>query len=165
MQLPPYKTFPQISDERIVLREIKTSDLKDLIEISYYDAIPAKNESEAQDMQNIIYQDYLEGNSIHWGIVDRVTNKIVGTCGYYRGFENESGELGCVLLPNFRGKGYMTAAMKLAIEFGQKEMKLKRIWSATDRENEDAVKLLSRLNFIKINNFEADDIQFELPYI
>ncbi|MDF2478780.1 MAG: family acetyltransferase [Sphingobacterium sp.] len=26
--------------------------------------------------------------------------------GYYRGFENASGELGCVLLPQFRGQGF-----------------------------------------------------------
>lgn len=30
--------------------------------------------------------------------------------GYYRGFENASGELGCVLLPQFRGQGFMTSA-------------------------------------------------------
>jgi ribosomal-protein-alanine N-acetyltransferase len=52
------------------------------------------------------------------GIADNLTNKIIGTCGYYRGFEKGAGELGCVLLPQHRGQGYMTSALLLAIEFG-----------------------------------------------
>jgi ribosomal-protein-alanine N-acetyltransferase len=73
--------------------------LKDLIEISYYDAIQAKNVEEAAKMQAKIDQYYLNGNSIHRGVTDTLNNKIVGTCVYYRSFTNDSCKLGCVLLP------------------------------------------------------------------
>ena len=101
-------------------------------------------------------------NSIHWGIADKVTNKIVGTCGYYRGFENEAGELGCILLPQFRGQGFMTSAMKLAIEFGLKNMELKRIFAITTKENINAIRLLERLQFKKVADLENDEIEYEL---
>ena len=39
MNLPPYPIFPNIEGEKITLRAIVPEDLKDLIEISYYDAI------------------------------------------------------------------------------------------------------------------------------
>lgn len=161
MNLPPYHNFPEISTNRIILRQITSEDLKDILEISYYDAVPAKNAAQAAEMQGKINQDYLDGNSIHWGIEDSETNKIVGTVGYYRGFKNKSGELGCVLLPKFQGKGYMIAAMQLAIDFGLKNMELKKIWSATSKDNFPAIKLLERLNFHKTADLPHNEIEFE----
>lgn len=137
--------------------------MADLVEISYYDAVQAKTEAEAEEMHNKITRDYLDGNSIHWGIVDKSSDKIVGTCGFYRAFADGSGELGCILLPPFRGKGFMSDAMRLAIEFGTLEMKLKRIWAATSRENNQAINLLTKLNFFRSNIQNGDELQFELP--
>ena len=162
MNLPPFSLFPKISTERITLRAITSNDLEALREISYYDAIQARTVEEAAEMQARIDQDYLDGNSIHWGIADPETDEIVGTCGYYRGFENASGELGCVLLPQFQGKGYMTSAMQLAIDFGLKTLELKRIWAATSKENIAAIRLLERLHFKKTNNLDDNEIEFEL---
>ena len=162
MNLPPYIDFPIISDEKIRLRQIIESDLKDLIEISFYDANQAKNVVQAIEMQAKIDKDYDEGNSIHWGIEDISTNKIVGTCGYYRGLDKGEGELGCVLLPQFRGQGFMTNAMLLAIDFGLKNIGLNRIWAITSKQNNQAIKLLELLNFIKLTDLPDDEIEYEL---
>lgn len=162
MNLPPYDQFPRISDEKIVLRQIQYSDIPEIIEISFYDAIQATTLSQAIEMQEKINEDYTNGNSIHWGIVDKLTNKIVGTCGYYRGLDKGEGELGCVLLPHHQGKGYMTFAMLLAIEFGLKNIGLKRIWAATSKQNEKAIKLIEKLNFIKIADLDDNKIEYEL---
>ena len=162
MNLPPFNIFPLISDSRIRLRQIISSDMNDLLEISYYDAKQAKNLEQSIEMQARIDKDYDEGNSIHWGIEDISTNKIVGTCGYYRGLDKGKGELGCVLLPQFRGQGFMINAMQLAIDFGLKNMELKRIWAVTTKQNNHAIKLLERLNFIKLTDLPDDEIEYEL---
>lgn len=159
---PPYERFPTLLNEFITLREIKESDLSLIREISYYDAIQAQTIEQAQEMQEKIMQDYSNGNSIHWGIIDNSKNIIVGTCGYYRGFKDMAGELGCVLLPASRGSGYMVSAMQLAIDFGLEQMKLKRIWAVTSPANEKAIKLLMRLNFKEIKKLSDDELQFEL---
>jgi ribosomal-protein-alanine N-acetyltransferase len=162
MKLPPYDIYPSISDEKIVLRQILTSDIQDVIEISFYDSIQAKTIEEATEMQNKINKDYDTGNSIHWGIIDKATNNIVGTCGYYRGLDKGIGELGCVLLPQYRGQGFMSLAMQLAIKFGLNTIGLKRIKAITTKQNDKAVKLLDRLNFIKIKDLLDDEIEYEL---
>lgn len=162
MNLPPYPNFPIISDNKISLRQLIASDMNNLLEISYYDAKQAKNIAHAIEMQARIDKDYDDGNSIHWGIEDLSTNKIVGTCGYYRGLDKGEGELGCVLLPQFRGQGFMTNAVRLAIDFGLKNMKLKRIWAVTTKQNNQAIRLLERLNFIKLADLQDDEIEFEL---
>lgn len=162
MNLPPFDIFPFISDGKISLRQIIASDMNDLLEISYYDAKQAKNVAQAIEMQAKIDKDYDDGNSIHWGIEELSSNRIVGTCGYYRGLNRGEGELGCVLLPKFRGQGFMTNAMQLAIDFGLKNMQLKRIWAITSKQNIQAIKLLERLNFIKLADLPDDEIEYEL---
>lgn len=82
MNIPPFTIFPHIIGEKISLRRILAEDIKDLVEISFYDAIQATTTQEATEIQAKINKDYNDGNSIHWGIVDNKTNKILGTCGY-----------------------------------------------------------------------------------
>ena len=158
---PPYNQFPFVSNDKIALSQIQTSDCFALMEISYYDAIQAKTLEKAIAMNTRIHEDYKNGNSIHWGIVDQQSNKIVGTCGYYRGFDNNGGELGCVLLPQFRGQGFMTAAMLLAIDFGLKTMGLKRIYAITSQENNKAIQLLERIIFMKVRDLDDNEVEYE----
>lgn len=160
MQLPPFEKFPKISSDQIVLRQVIISDAKAIMDISFYDAKPATTVEEAIEMQNRIDLDYQEGNSIHWAIVDRNTNLIAGTLGYYRGFENGVGELGCVLKPEFYGNGFMTMALKLAIEFGLNEIELKNIIAVTSQDNIKAIKLLERLNFKTVAD-DGGEIKFQ----
>ena len=116
---------------------------------------------QAIEMNSKINKDYDAGNSFHWGIVDNQSNKIVGTCGYYRGFDKGEGELGCVLLLQYRGQGFMTSAMLLAIDFGIKNIGLKRIWAITSQQNEKAIKLLERIDFKKVRVLDDNDVEFE----
>jgi ribosomal-protein-alanine N-acetyltransferase len=145
---PPYKNFPMLSSNQIVLRQIINADADEIMEISYYDGRSASNPNEAIEMQTKINQDYLQGNSIHWGIVDAQSSKLVGTCGYYRGFVNNTGELGYVLKPSFEGRGYMSNALKKAIEFGINIIGLQKIIAITEKSNIKSQNVLKRLNFL-----------------
>jgi ribosomal-protein-alanine N-acetyltransferase len=64
-------------------------------------------------------------------------------------------------LPQHYGKGYMTAAMSLAIDFGLKNIGLQRIWAATSQQNTKAIQLLKRLNFKRTALLDDDEIEFE----
>jgi [ribosomal protein S5]-alanine N-acetyltransferase len=161
MNTPPYHDFPNLNNEKVSLRQILDSDVSQLIEISFYDSIQASSLAEAVSMNMKINDDYLNGNSIHWGIIDNHSQQIVGTCGYYRGFENAEGELGCVLLPQFSGRGFMTSAMRLAMDFGIEYMGLIRIKAVTGVQNMSAIRLLERLNFRKVSVTDDTEIEYE----
>lgn len=161
MILPEYENFPNVIGDTISLRQVLAIDIPDLVEISFYDAVQAETIEQATEMQAKINQDYVDGDSIHWAIIDHITNKIVGTCGYYRGFNKGEGELGCVLLPQYKGKGYMTAAMTLAIDHGIHSLGLKRIWAITSQHNTKAKQLLERTGFKKIADLEDEDVEYE----
>jgi [ribosomal protein S5]-alanine N-acetyltransferase len=158
LNLPPYNQFPAIKGDRITLRQIKDSDITEIIDISFYDGKQATSYEEAKVMQDNINSDYTEGNSIHWAVVDNDTNRIVGTCGYYRGFDFGKGELGCVLLPPYRGKGYMTTALEMAISFGKKDMGLTKIIAITTLQNTKAIALLERLDFKLISSTPCNNL-------
>jgi ribosomal-protein-alanine N-acetyltransferase len=146
---PPYKNFPMLNSNEIVLRQVTDIDADDIFEISYYDGMQASNPGEAIEMQKKINQDYFDGNSIHWGIMDARSSKLVGTCGYYRGFVNNTGELGYILKPSFEGRGYMTNALKKAIEFGIDIIGLQKIIAITEKGNIKSQNVLKRLNFLQ----------------
>ena len=84
----------------------------------------------------------------------------MGTVGYYRGFQNGASELGCVLKPKFQGKGLMTEAMNLAIDFGIKDMELKNIGAITSKDNQPEIQLLERLNFVKTKDLDDDELEY-----
>lgn len=146
---PPYQNFPVLASSDIILREVSVNDAEEIMEISYYDGIPAARPKEAVAMQERINQDYVCGNSIHWIIVDTQSAAIVKTCGYYRGFANHVGELGYILKPCFMGKGYMTKALELAIAFGINTIGLKKIKAITEKGNINSQNVLKRLGFEK----------------
>jgi ribosomal-protein-alanine N-acetyltransferase len=161
MNLPPYQQYPRLANNRITLREISYKDLSDILTISYYDGVQAESIEAGFEILKKINFDYHKGDSIHWGIVDNETSKIVGTCGYYRGFKNSSGEIGCVLLHEYKKLGYMINALKLVVDFGIKEISLKRIWAKTSLENDKAFKLLNNLGFIKLQTLEDNNVEYE----
>jgi len=160
--LPPFDEFPVLASDRILMRQIIASDAKDILEIAVYDGIRASDVADAITMQNKIDINYAEGDSVHWGIIDRQTNATVGTCGYYRGFAGNTGELGCILLPQFRGMGYMSEAFTLAIEFGLNIMKLDKVIAITTADNIKARRLLELLQFILVS--ESGDAKLTYEY-
>ncbi len=162
MNLPPYVVFPVLSGERVSLRQISNTEIIDLIEISFYDGIKAKKLDQASQFHEYIIRDYEAGKSIYWGIMDNLNNQLVGTCGYYRGFKNRSGELGCILLDQFRKKGFMFDALQLSLYFGFNSMDLERVFAITSKQNMDAIVLLERLDFVGSQILQTENIEFEI---
>lgn len=162
MNLPPYTRFPVLKMEDLLLREVLDDDFADIIDISFYEGKPAKTEEEARQMNERINLDYRNGKSIHWGITDIKTNKVIGTCGYYRGFADDKGELGCILKPGFRGRGFMTFAIACAIDFGLQEIGLKNITAITTGTNLKAIAVLERLQFIRTLELKNGALEYEL---
>ena len=147
MNLPPFEVFPELQDERIRLREARESDVLSLLEILTYDGKPAETLEEGMNNLSRIHQNYLDGDTVNWAIEETETKEPVGFVGYYRGFENGTGELGCILKAEFRGKGLMSPVLCLAAAFGIAEMKLEQVIAFTKPDNEKAIILLNRNGF------------------
>ena len=161
MKYPPFDTFPILSSEKVILRELAYTDTDQLLEIFTYDGKLAETPHEVIEMLDRIDENYRIGEGINWGIVDRETNEIAGTCGYYRGFGNETGEIGFIMRPAFRRKGLMSEALKLAVAYGIEELQLKRVISITKKSNEAALILLYCNSFKFVKDHDSDYREFE----
>ena len=124
MSLPYIKhafvTFPLLSNEGLILRRVVRSDASAIQEISYYDGVAAATAEEAAVMLEQIERDYVQGDSVHWGICVRGSDVVVGTCGFYRGYPGNVGEIGYILREAYRGRGIMTAALRQVVAFDWK---------------------------------------------
>ena len=56
----------------------------------------------------------------------------------------------------------MSSAMLLAIKFGLNYIGLTRIWAITNKQNEKAINLIEKLNFIKIADLNENEVEYEL---
>lgn len=147
MKRPPFNAFPELQNERILLREAHEDDILSLLEILTYDGKSAETLEEGNNNFSRIHQNYLDGDTVNWVIEQRETKEPVGFVGYYRGFKDGIGELGCILKTEFRGKGLMSPALRLAAVFGIEEMKLNQVIALTKPDNEKAIILLNRNGF------------------
>ena len=161
IELHRYPNYPVLQNDKILMRQVLLSDIPNVVELTYYDAKPAASVEEAILIQSKINQDYEAGDCYHWIIIDKATNVIVGTCSYHGGFAEETGELGCVMKTAYRGQGYMTKALLLAIDFGFKDLKLSKIIAVTILNNSRAIALLSRIGFHQTKVLDNDNVLYE----
>jgi [ribosomal protein S5]-alanine N-acetyltransferase len=160
MNIPPYSIFPILQSERIRLRNLVPADAENAFEICYFNRIKSKDVAEAAEMIGKIEERYQEGTSIHWGIEDLATGEIIGTCGFYRGFANESAEVGYIMKEKFRRSGYMAEAVRLAVEFAFNEMQVKKVFANTAQTNLASHGVLRKNGFVAATITETGDLQF-----
>lgn len=156
-----FTTFPTLADERVVLRRITSADAAGLQAICVYDGVAATSERDALSMLIRIELDYQDGDTVHWGICLPGTTEVVGTCGFYRGYPDNTGEIGYVLKEAYRGQGIMTAALRLVITFGFDHLKLNRIVAYTNPTNAPSIAVLTRLGFQPVS-VEPQTLSFAL---
>jgi len=120
--------------------------LAEVIPIAYFEGKPLESKEKIIQLIDKLKGDFEMKYGITWGLF--LHGKLIGSCGYYRGFENEIGEIGYVLNSNYHGKGFMLEAAKAIVDFGFNVLELENISAFTDIENKPSVALLQRMNFI-----------------
>ena len=91
--------------------------------------------------------------------------QFVGTiCLWRMDLLNRFAEIGYQMLPEFEGKGIMSAAMKLILDFGFTDLHLNHIEAYTHRDNERSRKLLERAGFRLVEHKTDPDVPTNVIY-
>ena len=146
---------PTLIGEQVTLRAVRADDVSDIIDISFYDGVPADDEASALAQLRRIEADATRGETAHWGICLTGSDTVIGTIGFYRGFAGNVGEVGYVLREPFRRRGLMRAALSLVVAFGFEQLGLAAIRARTDARNVPSIRLLERLGFEPLVSGEA----------
>lgn len=139
-----FNAFPACHTQRLQLDELPNDQLEALAEIAAY-KVPNATIEDARALLQKTNQQYKAKEGITWGLY--LEGELIGTCGYYRGFENDSGEIGYVMRSAFRQRGLMFEALQQLTEFGFRSMQLKRITAYTSAENIPSVRMLVKAGF------------------
>ena len=142
-ELSPFDIMPVLETERLVLRKLEMKDARDMFEYSS-DPLVAKHVlwdahvsiSDTKGYLRYMLRKYRGGEPSSWGIMEKASEKIIGTIGYmWYQEENSACEVGYSLARKHWNKGYMTEALSAVIEYTFYELRFNRIEAQHETDN------------------------------
>jgi len=158
--------------ERLYLREILPTDDEGMFEMDsdaevykFLGRKPIRDIGQSKKMIKSIREQYKNNGIGRWAIVEKESGRFIGWTGFKLEKENYNGhkkfyDLRFRLLRKFWGKGYITEATLAAIEYAFTVLKLPEICSMTLVSNLKSQRVLEKLGFKLVENFnfQGDDI-------
>lgn len=138
-----YHDLPVLETARTVLRKISSRDDRDIFaycsdeEVAKYTTWYAHASLEdSRGYIERILQRYSQQQVAPWGIQDKASEKLIGTCGFVSwDVYHAKAELGYAISRDFWGQGYMTEVVKRIIDLGLNQMELVRIEARCHPDN------------------------------
>ncbi|MHA6533000.1 GNAT family N-acetyltransferase [Paenibacillus sp. BAC0078] len=161
--------FPMIETDRLTLRLLTLDDSEAVFrhfsdeEVTrFMDIPPCREIREAIE----IIQFHIEDTGCRWGIFDKQTGQLAGTCGYHCWVTGTAAkaEIGFDLSRDYWGQGLMTEALLPVIEFGYGQMGLEMIEATVDPGNARSMRLMEALGFEREAELVDDLVYFYLKH-
>lgn len=160
-----FSPFPILETERLILRRVLPSDVKEMFELrsnpetmKYIPRPLVTNYDEALTHIQMM-EDKIETNEgINWAITIKGDDKMLGVIGHYRiKPEHYRAEVGYMILPEYHGKGITTEAVQCVVDYGFNTMQLHSIEGVIDPENEASQRVLQKCGFVKEAHFKENE--------
>ncbi len=148
------ENFPILESERVKLRPFSDSDLANVYKglsdpevIKYYGV--SYNSLEATKRQMIWFHELEKnGTGIWWAVCSKDDDSFLGAGGLNEWSQkNKKAEIGFWLLPENWGKGLMSEAMPLILDYAFNTLGLHRIEGFVETKNTNCKKALDKLKF------------------
>jgi RimJ/RimL family protein N-acetyltransferase len=144
-----------LTDGRIRLRLLAEADLPAVVaacqdpEIPRWTVVPHDyTDDDARDWLGIAERERSEGNGLPLLIVDAESDELLGSVGVGKvDWDDARGELGYWLAAPHRGRGVMTAAVKLLAAWAFDELALDRLSICAEPENAASCRVAERAGF------------------
>lgn len=160
-----FSPFPILETERLTLRRVLPSDVKEMFELRSnpetmkYIPRPLLTNHEEALAHIQMMEDKIETNEgINWAITIKGDDKMLGVIGHYRiKPEHYRAEVGYMILPEYHGKGITTEAVQCVVDYGFNTMQLHSIEGVIDPENEASQRVLQKCGFVKEAHFKENE--------
>jgi ribosomal-protein-alanine N-acetyltransferase len=148
------ENFPILKTSRLLLRQFIESDLENVFKglshpdiIKYY-GVNYQTLEETRSQMDFFADLEESGTGIWWAICSHDNSIFYGAGGINSLIkEHKKAEIGFWLLTDYWGKGIMTEAMPLIIEYGFNSLNLHRIEGIVESNNFICKKAMEKLNF------------------
>ncbi|RKR82525.1 ribosomal-protein-alanine N-acetyltransferase [Mucilaginibacter gracilis] len=150
-----FSTFPQLTTQRLILRQLRPTDAPQIHELRanpevnrYIDRPASTGVADALAFIQKIITLTQNGHSFYWAITLKSEDLLIGTLCFWNIDEaNQSIELGYELLPDYQGKGIITEAITEVLQFGFTQVGAKAIMAFPSANNARSVAVLQKLGF------------------
>lgn len=144
--------LPCIETRRLLLRQMERSDADDMYDYArrqdtsrYLLWSPHPSLAYTRSYLTMIGRFYRKGQFFDWAVIEKVSGRMIGTCGFTRLSEQHHvGEIGYVLNPDYHGRGYATEAVRAVIDYGFGVLDLNRIEGRYMAENIPSRRVMER---------------------
>lgn len=144
-----------LETERLFLRSWTLDDAQRLFEICRDAEVmryigtgnPYENVEQAKEFLKWATNYERENGFCRWAVVEKITGKIVGSCGFARPHGTEEIELGYLFARQSWGQGLATEAARAMLSYGFGKLRFREIIAMTDAENHASRKILQKIGF------------------
>jgi len=148
-----FNNIPELRTERTIIRKFKIADLQDMFEYCSDDEVAQyttwnahRNILNTEEFLHYVLRKYENNEVAPWGIEDRKSGKLIGSCGFVSWEpEHSKAELGYVLSKEYWGRGYITESVGKVIEYGFESMLLERIEAKCHPDNIGSFKVMEKV--------------------
>lgn len=148
-------SFPAIESERIALRELTESDAMALYEVysdeqamRYWDSARHADASITLATVRGLIESWYIPQGVSWGVVLKDSQELIGQFSLHSwNIETMEAQVGYIIHPRYWGKGYGSQALKIAVDFGFSQLRLKTIIAEIDPRNISSAVILEKNGF------------------
>ena len=147
--------LPTLETARLRIRPLGVEDVPALFGIfgdpqvcRYWSRPPLADLAAASALQQEIARHFEQRTLFQWGIAERETNAVVGTCTLAAlSLEHRRAEVGYALARAVWGRGFLKEALPALLDHAFRELALHRIEADVDPRNAPSIHLLERMGF------------------
>ena len=156
MQEFSFSTFPELTTDRLILRQLTFNDIKPIFRLRSNKEINEfitrerpKNLNGAEAFIDSCLSEFVNENRVFWGLELKNSSQLIGSIVLQRiDLENNFAEIGYEINPDFQDEGYMSEAMSKVLDFGIEAMNLKTLEAFTHQNNTASIALLEKYLFV-----------------
>lgn len=155
--LPDVEFLPTIPTERLQLRWLTPGDIPALTAVfgdpavcRYLSRPALRDRAAAEALHHEIVSCFAARSLFQWGIAERRTNVVVGTCTLAAlSPEHRRAEVGFALARAMWGRGYITETLPALLGFAFETLDLRRLEADVDPRNQHSIRALARVGFVR----------------
>lgn len=156
--------FPVLASERLVLRELRSTDAEELFALrsdplvmQHVNRPMAVTIADAETLIAMINTRMAEKEAIHWVITLKGDDRFIGLIGFWRLVkEHHYAELGYTLARAHWGQGYISEAIATVVDFGFHSLDFHRVEATTRPQNIASVRALEKNGFVLEGRFKEN---------
>jgi len=165
---------PILTSHRLKLSELKLSDVNEIrflrsdTSVNHFikRTVP-RNKKETLEVMRNLKSGVKKGDWYFWRMGIKSQAELIGTiCLWNFSADKTQAEVGYDLLPSHGGRGYMSEALQLVLDFGFNKIQLDEIEAFTHFDNQKSLSLLHRYGFVLVDGKKdlanEDNVVFQL---